>query len=185
MEADSFSLKLTLSVLAKEDYASCQLLPNGIPTSLQIIVHFHKCSIITFGTGKFSFAQTSWVVTCSTVFSGTKRLDLLYLLIGVPLQVPPCSYACVLVSPPQKVHHKRNLLPNHKNPIKCHHNNIHLMELEKYNKVCLAFNFTTRWSCATTNCTSSWASSRSSTRRSAISTTCLSRARLLTYTSRL
>ena len=29
------------------------LLPNGIPTSLQIIVHFHKCSIITFGTGEF------------------------------------------------------------------------------------------------------------------------------------
>ena len=50
------------------------------------------------------------------------------------------------------------------------------MGLEKYNKVCLAFNFNTRWSCATTNCTSS----RSSTRRSASSTTCLSRARLLT-----
>ena len=30
-----------------------RLLPNGIPTSLQIIVHFHKCSIITFGTGEF------------------------------------------------------------------------------------------------------------------------------------
>ena len=29
------------------------LLPNGIPTSLQIIVHFHKCGIITFGTGEF------------------------------------------------------------------------------------------------------------------------------------
>lgn len=37
------------------------------------------------------------------------------------------------------------------------------MGSEKYNKVCLAFNFNTRWSCA------------------ASSTTCLSRARLLTY----
>src|SRR5574344_2452948 len=30
-----------------------RFLPYGIPTSLQIIVHFHKCSIITFGTGEF------------------------------------------------------------------------------------------------------------------------------------
>ena len=30
-----------------------RLLPNGIPTNLQIIVHFQKCSIINFGTGEF------------------------------------------------------------------------------------------------------------------------------------
>ena len=41
-----------------------------------------------------------------------------------------------------------------KNPIKCYHNNIHLMESEKYNKVCLAINFTTLWNCATTSRTS-------------------------------
>ena len=41
-----------------------------------------------------------------------------------------------------------------KNPIKCYHNNIHLMGLEKSNKVCLAFNFNTRWSCAATGSTS-------------------------------
>ena len=37
----------------------------------------------------------------------------------VPLQVLPCSYACVLVSLPLKVHHRRNLLPSHTYALPC------------------------------------------------------------------
>lgn len=47
-----------------------------------------------------------------------------------------------------------SVFASHKNPIKCYHNNIHLMGLEKYNKIALAFNFKTRWSCAATGSTS-------------------------------
>lgn len=85
MEADSFSLKLTLSVFAKDDKASCPSLIN--------------------------------------------------------LSSTPMSLFC-------------RAMPNHKNPIKCYHNNIHLMGLEKCNNVCLGFNFNTRWSCAATGSTS-------------------------------
>ena len=37
----------------------------------------------------------------------------------VPLQVPSSSYACVPVSLPLKVHHRRNLLPSHTYDLPC------------------------------------------------------------------
>lgn len=119
MEADSFSLKLTLSVFAKDDKVSCPSWMNLSSTPMYLFCRAMLSRLASASCRAFSFVSFS--LRASTLWQALHISPLCQEQLSpvVPLQEPPCSYACVLVPLPLKVHHRRSLLPSHTYALPC------------------------------------------------------------------